>query len=144
MTAHNSFTPDVAAPVAATSLLLSVTDIRKGFGEGAARVQALDGITLHIHTGEFCALSGPSGSGKSTLLNILGLLDVADSGSYHFEGQSLFDASEKTVRALRQNHFGFIFQSFNYLVRLIYIYSWIIATLRNKQRSSNFINLEYR
>ncbi|MCX7560546.1 ABC transporter ATP-binding protein [Sulfitobacter sp. F26204] len=113
MNAHSSCAPSDVGPIGTTFPLLALTEIKKGFGEGEGRVQALDGITLHIQSGEFCALSGPSGSGKSTLLNILGLLDQADSGSYFFDGQTLKGASEKTVRSLRQKHFGFVFQSFN-------------------------------
>lgn len=113
MTAHSSIISDVEVPRISTSPLLLVTDICREFGEGDAKVQALKGVSLRLQKGEFCALSGPSGSGKSTLLNVLGLLDQASSGSYSFDGTSLDQASERTIRSLRRQHFGFVFQNFN-------------------------------
>lgn len=68
-------------------MFLSLTNIKKSFGQGDSRVEVLKGIDLLIEKGEFCVLLGPSGSGKSTLLNIIGGIDRADSGKITIEGE---------------------------------------------------------
>src|SRR6202048_3959985 len=60
---------------------IAIANLRKEYGEGPARVVALDGISLTIAPGEFCCIVGPSGCGKSTLLRILAGLDRASSGT---------------------------------------------------------------
>lgn len=100
-----------ATPV--TDVVLSAKGICKSFGQGETRVEALKGVGLHINTGAFCALCGPSGSGKSTLLNILGCLDRPDSGKIHLDGKEVPLSDENSLRDLRRNHFGFVFQNFN-------------------------------
>lgn len=74
----------------------------------------LKGITLNIEQGEFIAFMGPSGAGKSTLLHILGLLDIPDGGSIHYElsGEKFSQATMKKGKSadVRNKHIGFIFQ----------------------------------
>ena len=72
-------------------MFLSLTNIKKSFGQGDSRVEVLKGIDLSIEKGEFCVLLGPSGSGKSTLLNIIGGIDGADAGSITIQGERLED-----------------------------------------------------
>ena len=62
-------------------------EMTKVYHAGGEEVRALDGATLSIREGEFVSIIGPSGSGKSTLMNIMGCLDVADSGEYILDGQ---------------------------------------------------------
>ena len=62
--------------------MIKMHGIRKGYRMGADNVvKALDGVYIHIRPHEFVSIIGPSGSGKSTLMNIIGCLDVADSGN---------------------------------------------------------------
>ncbi|PXF19594.1 MAG: ABC transporter ATP-binding protein, partial [Methanobacteriota archaeon] len=61
--------------------MLRVSNLKRGFGSGATRLEVLEGIDLQLEKGELVALMGPSGCGKSTLLNIIGGLLEADSGS---------------------------------------------------------------
>lgn len=96
-----------------TDAVLSAKGIYKSFGKGEARVDALKGVDLQINAGVFCALCGPSGSGKSTLLNILGCLDRPDSGKIYLNGKEALLSDENSLRDLRRNHFGFVFQNFN-------------------------------
>ncbi|MBT3274595.1 MAG: ABC transporter ATP-binding protein, partial [Spirochaetales bacterium] len=80
---------------------------------GGAKVQALKGVDLSIMRGEFITVMGPSGSGKSTLLHILGILDDVDSGTYLLEESDLTTLTDRELSRIRNQHFGFIFQSFN-------------------------------
>lgn len=97
--------------------LISFQQVTKTYGEGVAEFQALRGVELDIHEGQFVAIMGPSGSGKSTALNILGCLDAPSSGAYLFKDVRV-DALTRNQRALLRRHYlGFVFQGFNLLSR---------------------------
>ena len=98
--------------------IITMTDITKVYSVGGEEVRALDGANLTIREGEFVSIIGPSGSGKSTLMNIIGCLDVADSGEYILDGQSIEQYSEEELARIRNRKIGFIFQSFNLLSRM--------------------------
>ena len=83
------------------------------FGEGAALVTAVGGVSLTVESGEFAALVGPSGSGKSTLLNLIGGLDEPDEGHIALAGMNLMSMSSAEMSDFRRDHIGFIFQSYN-------------------------------
>lgn len=100
-----------------TSSFIELKQLTKAYGQGQARFQALKGIDLCIHKGEFVALMGPSGSGKSTVMNILGCLDTLDTGSYQFRDVQVQKLSYDERSLLRRYYFGFIFQGFNLLAR---------------------------
>ena len=83
------------------------------FGEGAALVTAVGGVSLTVESGEFAALVGPSGSGKSTLLNLIGGLDEPDEGHIALAGMNLTSMSSAEMSDFRRDHIGFVFQSYN-------------------------------
>jgi len=97
--------------------LIELHGLTKTYGLGDAAFQALKGIDLTIRRGEFVAIMGPSGSGKSTLMNVLGCLDVATTGSYHYQGIAVETLSADQRSLLRRYALGFIFQGFNLLAR---------------------------
>ena len=98
--------------------IITMTDITKVYSIGGEEVRALDGANLTIREGEFVSIIGPSGSGKSTLMNIIGCLDVADSGEYILDGQSIEQYSEEELAKIRNKKIGFVFQNFNLLSRM--------------------------
>ena len=100
-----------------TDALISFAEVTKTYGEGVAAFQALRGIDLDIHAGEFVAIMGPSGSGKSTALNILGCLDGPTSGGYRFKNIRVDQLSRNQRALLRRHYLGFVFQGFNLLAR---------------------------
>ena len=97
--------------------LISLTEVTRGFGTGAAAFQALRGVDLRIDEGDFVAIMGPSGSGKSSLMNILGCLDTPSGGSYRFRGLAVESLSRDQRALLRRHALGFVFQGFNLLAR---------------------------
>jgi putative ABC transport system ATP-binding protein len=100
-----------------TAPLIELHGLTKTYGTGDAAFQALKGIDLAIRTGEFVAIMGPSGSGKSTLMNVLGCLDTATTGSYHYQGIAVEGLDNDQRSMLRRYALGFIFQGFNLLGR---------------------------
>jgi putative ABC transport system ATP-binding protein len=93
--------------------MITLEGISKSYDLGSVQVSALRGIDLQIDRGEFITVMGPSGSGKSTLLHILGILDTPDAGTYRLEDHDLMTLSDKELSRIRNQHFGFVFQSFN-------------------------------
>lgn len=98
--------------------MIQMKDIVKEYQIGDEIVHALDYATLWVKKGEFVGIIGPSGSGKSTLMNIMGCLDIADSGSYFLDGIPIEDYSEKQLAKIRNEKIGFVFQSFNLIPKL--------------------------
>jgi putative ABC transport system ATP-binding protein len=92
--------------------MIKLENINKTYYSGAP-LHVLKGIDLEIAQGEMVSIMGSSGSGKSTLLNILGILDVYDTGNYYLNDRLIKNLSETKAAELRNRMIGFIFQSFN-------------------------------
>jgi len=80
---------------------------------GSNVLHVLKGINFSVEKGELVAIMGSSGSGKSTLLNILGMLDLLDSGTYTLDGVPIVNLNETKAAKYRNKFLGFVFQSFN-------------------------------
>jgi len=123
------------------SSLIKLENITKIYPMGEVEVQALANVNIQIDKGEFTAIVGPSGSGKSTLMHIIGLLDSPTSGLVYLEGKKISDLSENELAVLRNEHIGFVFQSFNLLRRasalenvlLPLLYSQVVKKERAKK-----------
>ena len=98
--------------------MIRIKDLSKCYRIGDEEVHALDHASLHVSPGEFVGIIGPSGSGKSTLMNIIGCLDVADSGEYLLDGIPIENYSENELAHIRNRKIGFVFQSFNLIPKL--------------------------
>ena len=95
-----------------TPVLVQFREVTKQYKMGRQQVQALRGVTLEIHEGEFVAIIGPSGSGKSTLLQLMGALDQPTSGTVTVNGQNLRKARDGKLARFRAQTIGFVFQFF--------------------------------
>ncbi|KQO03017.1 macrolide ABC transporter ATP-binding protein [Arthrobacter sp. Leaf234] len=96
--------------------LVELRDVTRSF-PGPPEVQALKGINLTVHDGDYVSIVGPSGSGKSTMLNILGLLDRPSVGEYRLAGHLTGALDEDTRAAVRAQRIGFVFQAFHLMPR---------------------------
>ena len=86
------------------------------FGRAPKPTSSLDvlrGVDLTVEKGEYLAIMGPSGSGKTTLMNIIGCMDVMDSGNYLLDGVAIEQAKEKELVKIRNQKIGFIFQKYH-------------------------------
>ncbi|MEN8118347.1 MAG: ABC transporter ATP-binding protein [Bacteroidota bacterium] len=93
-------------------MLLQLKNISKGYGQAETHNfrPVLEGLNLEINKGEKVAIIGPSGSGKTTLLNLIGTLDLPDSGEIIFNSQNITGYSKKELATFRNRNLGFIFQ----------------------------------
>ncbi|MCR5058182.1 MAG: ABC transporter ATP-binding protein [Clostridiales bacterium] len=98
--------------------MICLKAVCKNYQIGREVIHALDEATLEVSEGEFVSIIGPSGSGKTTLMNIIGCLDVADSGEYILDGIPIEDYSEGELARIRNRKIGFVFQSFNLISKL--------------------------
>ena len=98
--------------------VITVNNLVKEYGSGAAMVKALRGVDLKIARGSFTCIVGPSGHGKSTLMHMLGGLDHPTSGVVAIDGQEIFQLGNKDLARLRAQKIGFVFQFFNLLQSL--------------------------
>lgn len=100
------------------SEIIKISDVSKTYRVGESEVRALDNVSFCIREGDFLAIMGPSGSGKSTLMNILGCLDIPDSGQYLLRGIEISEMHEDQLAEVRNREIGFVFQMFNLLPRM--------------------------
>ena len=95
--------------------MIRLSNVDRFFQAGPTRTYVLRRIDLEIREGEFVTIMGPSGAGKSTLLSILGMLDSAWTGEYHFLGEPVHSLSPKKRVELNKRYIGFVFQKYHLL-----------------------------
>jgi len=100
------------------SVICRAVDIRKTYWRGKVAVEALCGVTLEIVSNDYISIMGASGSGKSTLVHILSCLDTPTSGEYFLEKKLVSKYTDQELARVRNEFFGFVFQSFSLLPRL--------------------------
>ena len=80
---------------------------------GEERLPILKDINFQVNKGEYVAILGPSGSGKTTLMNMVGCMDVMDSGEYYLDGMAIHETKEDDLTMVRNQKIGFIFQKYH-------------------------------
>jgi putative ABC transport system ATP-binding protein len=98
--------------------MLEIRNISKIYGEGTAKVVALNDVSLQVNSGDFIAIMGPSGSGKSTLLNIIGGLDSPSSGEVILDGKRIDNLDENALVDVRRGKVAYVFQQYHLLPSL--------------------------
>lgn len=113
----------------ASQPVIELHDIKKVYKTSAGiETQALRGINLSVHEGDFVAIMGASGSGKSSLMSIIGLLDRHFEGTYRLNGEEVTELSDNKLSELRSDSIGFIFQQFNLLKRTSVLENVLLPT----------------
>lgn len=119
--------------------IVELTDIKKTYSQGKVTVNALCGVDLAIDKAEFAALAGPSGSGKTTVLNIIGGLDLPDSGRVIVDSNNFAEMKQADLAALRLHKIGFVFQAYNLIPVLSAIenveYVMLLQGVSKKERN---------
>lgn len=98
--------------------IVTIHNLKKHYGKGSNKTNALNGINLTIEKGKFTAIIGASGSGKTTLLNMIGGLDSPDEGQITVDGIDLSGLNEQQLAVFRRKKVGFIFQNYNLIPTL--------------------------
>jgi putative ABC transport system ATP-binding protein len=93
--------------------VITLRNVERFYQNGPTRTFVLRRIDLDIRQGEFVTIMGPSGAGKSTLLSILGMLDSAWTGEYHFLGEAVHQLPPRKRVELNKRYIGFVFQKYH-------------------------------
>jgi putative ABC transport system ATP-binding protein len=101
------------ANVSTGTKLVQAKNVSKIFKRDAFQVTALDKVSIEIAGGDFIALMGPSGSGKTTLLNMIAAIDRPTAGELLVLGKNIFSLSDAQAAKWRNEHIGYVFQTFN-------------------------------
>lgn len=109
--------------------MISMKKINKSYKMGTEQLHVLKDIDLTVKKGEYVAILGPSGSGKSTLMNLIGCMDVADSGEYLLGGQPVHTMHERELTRIRNREIGFVFQKYYLIPRYNVVQNIIMPLL---------------
>ena len=92
--------------------MILMKNVNKGYMLGEEKLPILKNINFTVTKGEYVAILGPSGSGKTTLMNMIGCMDVMDSGEYYLDGMAIHETKEDDLTKVRNEKIGFIFQNY--------------------------------
>jgi len=135
-------TATVANVVTGTKLV-QARNVSKIFQRDAFKVTALDNVSIEIAGGDFIALMGPSGSGKTTLLNMIAAIDRPTAGELLVLGRNIFSLSDTQAAKWRNEHIGYVFQTFNLIPVLTAFENvelpLLLTKLSSKQRKDHVL-----
>ncbi|MCR5753819.1 MAG: ABC transporter ATP-binding protein [Acetatifactor sp.] len=125
--------------------VLQVSELTKTYGDGEAKVVALDKISFSVKRGEFVAVVGASGSGKSTLMNLISGIDFPTSGSVSIDGKKIFEMSDDERSIFRRRNIGMIYQFYNLIPTLTaeenIMLPWLLdGRLEDKKRLNDIVS----
>ena len=109
--------------------LLSAHNLHKHYRIGGKDLHVLRGVDVDVMKGEFLAVLGASGSGKSTLLHLVGGLDQPSEGTVRFNQTNIFDLHGSALDRYRNQHVGFVFQSYHLLPELTALENVLIGSM---------------
>src|SRR5579863_7801871 len=130
-------------------IVIRTYNLWKTYVMGDQVINAVSGVDIEIHRGEYVAIMGPSGSGKSTLMNLIGCLDSPTKGEYYINGRLVSSMVDDELARIRNKEIGFVFQTFNLLpratslqnVELPLIYNGTPAAQRIEKAKESLINV---
>lgn len=93
--------------------IIKLENVTKTYGEGEAKIHALDHVNMTVEKGETVSVVGASGSGKSTLLHVIGGVDTPTEGSVIVEGRDISGLSDEELSVFRRRKIGFVFQAYH-------------------------------
>jgi putative ABC transport system ATP-binding protein len=129
--------------VATGTKLVQARNVSKIFQRDAFKVTALDNVSIEIAGGDFIALMGPSGSGKTTLLNMIAAIDRPTAGELLVLGKNIFSLSDTQAAKWRNEHIGYVFQTFNLIPVLTAFENvelpLLLTKLSSKQRKEHVL-----
>lgn len=123
--------------------MLEVKSVSKIYGEGEAKVVALDGVSLQVEKGDFIAVMGPSGSGKSTLLNVIGGLDRISSGEVILDGKRIDNLDEDALVTVRRGEIAYVFQQYHLLPTLTAMENVLLPLVFGEKKVDKQIALDW-
>lgn len=94
-------------------MFIEIKKLNKSYGEDDNKIKVIDNVSLDIEKGTICMIIGASGSGKSTFLNLIGAMDVADSGRIVIDGKDITKLKAAKLTDYRREYLGYIFQFYN-------------------------------
>lgn len=114
--------------------ILRCEGIKKVYGTGNSRVEALNKVDLSVEKGEFVAIVGASGSGKSTLLHILGSVDKPTEGKVIIEGTDISTLNQTGAAIFRRRKVGLVYQFYNLIPTLTIRKNILMPLLLDKKK----------
>ncbi|MFH0131850.1 ABC transporter ATP-binding protein [Variovorax sp. VaC1] len=107
-----------ASTVTARQEAVIASGLTKYFGEGEARMTAVNHVNFVAHFGEMVFLVGPSGSGKTTFLSMISGILRPDEGTVNVKGADIWALGKEALADFRLNTIGFVFQDYHLFPRL--------------------------
>lgn len=93
--------------------IIKLENVTKTYGEGEAKINALNHVNMTVEKGETVSVVGASGSGKSTLLHVIGGVDTPTEGSVIVEGRDISGLGDEELSVFRRRKIGFVFQAYH-------------------------------
>lgn len=109
--------------------IIETEELARYYELGGETIRALDGISLHVHRGEYLSIVGPSGSGKTTLFNMIGGLDRPTKGKVVIDEVDISQLDAYELAWLRCRKIGYIFQTFNLIDTLTALENVALPTI---------------